>query len=98
MNGPKSKKIMKTIGNITGDFDVQIEHIVWEDWNYDDKKVSGILELEVYWHGGGTDIVIMEGTYTHDGRGKFVNSFVTIDEDTMGFSGMTLRRIGQIAG
>lgn len=46
--------------------------------------------------GGGTDIIIMEGTYVNNGRGKFVNSFVTIDEDTMGVSGITLRRIGRI--
>ena len=75
---------------------MKVEHIVWEDWNYTDKKVSGILELEVYWHGGGTDTITMEGTYTNDGRGKFINTFVTIDEDTMGVSGVSLRRIGTI--
>jgi hypothetical protein len=77
---------------------MQIEHIVWEDWNYTDKKLTGILDIEVYWHGGGTDTVIMQGTYTHDGRGKFANSFVTISEDTMGVSGVSLRRIGTIVG
>lgn len=75
---------------------MNVEHIIWEDWNWTDKNVTGILELEVYWHGGGTDIIIMEGTYVNNDRGKFVNSFVTIDEDTEGVSGITLRRIGQI--
>ena len=76
---------------------MNVEHIIWEDWNWTDKNVTGILELEVYWHGGGTDIIIMEGTYVNNGRGKFVNTFVTIDEDTTGVSGITLRRIGKIA-
>lgn len=76
---------------------MKIEHIVWEDWNYTDKKVHGILEIEVYWHGGGTDIVIMEGTFISDGRGSFTNQFVSINEDTMGVSGISLRRIGTIA-
>lgn len=77
---------------------MEIEHIVWEDWNYTDKNLTGILELEIYWHGGGTDITIMQGTYTHNGRGKFTNSFVTIDGDTMGVSGVSLRRVGTIVG
>jgi hypothetical protein len=77
---------------------MEIEHIVWEDWNYTDKNIHGILELEIYWHGGGTDIIIMQGTYTHNGRGKFANSFVTIDGDTMGVSGVSLRRVGTIVG
>jgi hypothetical protein len=75
---------------------MKVEHIIWEDWNWTDKNVYGILELEVYWHGGGSSIIIMEGTYVNNGRGKFVNSFVAIDEDTEGVSGITLRRIGRI--
>lgn len=76
---------------------MKVEHIVWEDWNYTDKNVYGILELDVHWHGGGTDTIIMQGTYVNrGGRGMFANSFMAIDEDTMGVSGITLRRIGQI--
>lgn len=75
---------------------MKIEHIVWENCNWTDKKVSGILEIEVYWHGGGTDTVIMEGTYINNGRGSFTNHFVSIDENTTGLSGISLRRIGTI--
>lgn len=76
---------------------MEVEHIVWQDWNYTDKKVVGILELQIYHHGeSDSDIVIMEGTFIAEGRGKFVNSYVTIDENTMGISGVSLRRVGEI--
>ena len=78
---------------------MKVEHIVWEDWNYTDKHVYGILEIEIYWHGGGTDTLVMQGTYTNrGGRGMFANSFIAIDEDTEGVSGVSLRRIGTIVG
>ena len=68
---------------------MKVEHIVWEDRNWTDKNIHGILELDIHWHGG--------GTYMHNGRGKFVNSFVAIDGDTnVGVSGVSLRRIGTI--
>jgi hypothetical protein len=76
---------------------MKIEHIIWEEWNYTDKKVFGILELDIHYHGGGTDRVIMQGTYINMGRGMFANQFVTIDEDTMGVSNVSLLRIGTIA-
>lgn len=75
---------------------MKVEHIIWEDYSHD-PKVSGILELEIYWHGGGTDIFIMQGTYTSLGRGCFKNTFVTIDESVMGVSGISLRRVGHLA-
>lgn len=75
---------------------MKVEHIIWEDYSYD-PSVSGILELEIYWHGGGTDLIIMQGTYTSLGRGSFKNTFVTIDENTMGVSGISLRRVGHLA-
>lgn len=76
---------------------MKVEHIVWEEWNYTDKNVYGILEIDVHWHGGGTDTLIMQGTYTNrGGRGVFANSFMSIDENTMGVSGISLRRVGTI--
>lgn len=75
---------------------MKVEHIIWEDYSYE-PKVSGILELEIYWHGGGTDIFIMQGTYYSLGLGSFKNTFVTIDENTMGVSGISLRRVGYLA-
>jgi len=75
---------------------MEVQHIVWQDWNCEDRKVVGILELEIFHHGSDSDIVIMEGTFIADGHGKFMNSYVTIDENTIGISGVSLRRIGQI--
>lgn len=75
---------------------MKVEHIIWEDYSYED-KVSGILELEIYWHGGGTNLIIMQGTYTSLGRGCFKNTFVTIDENTISVSGVSLRRVGHLA-
>lgn len=77
---------------------MKVEHIVWEDWNRSDKHVYGILEIDIHWHGGGTDTLIMQGSYVNNGRGKFVNSFMAIDENTEGVSGVSLRRIGTIVG
>jgi hypothetical protein len=77
---------------------MKIEHIVWEDWNYTDKKVFGILEIEVHWHGGGTDKFIMEGTYSNKDRGLFTNRIMgTLSSDTEGVSNVSLLRIGTIA-
>ena len=74
---------------------MKIEHIVWEDSCHDDVS-KGILEIEVYWHGGGTTVILMQGTYVNNGRGSFSNEFVTIDYNTMGVSGVGLRRVGKI--
>ena len=76
---------------------MKVEHIVWEDWNWIDQAAAGILELKIYWHGGGADTVVMEGTYNNNGRGSFTNQFVTIDENTQGVSGISLCRVGTIA-
>lgn len=77
---------------------MKIEHIVWEDsYDYTADKVSGLLEIEVIWHGGGTDRIIAEGTFFTKGRGQFKNGVLgTVDEDTMGVSGVHLRRVGTI--
>lgn len=77
---------------------MKIEHIVWEDsYDYTADKVSGLLEIEVYWHGGGTDRIIAEGVFFTKGRGKFQHPVLgKIDEDTQGVSGVSLRRVGTI--
>ena len=76
---------------------MKVEHIIWEDYSYE-PNVSGILEIEVYWHGGGTTVIIMQGTYVTKGRGSFSNEFVTIDDlHTMGASGVGLRRVGRLS-
>ncbi len=79
---------------------MKIEHIIWKDFNYylSDKTVSGLLEIEVVWHGGGSDTFVAEGIYTDTGRGEFVNRLigVCINEETMGVSGVHCLRVGEI--
>ncbi len=78
---------------------MKIEHIIWEDYDWDE-TVSGILEIEIIWHGGGSDKLIAQGTYTSKGRGEFINNLVGIkvNEDTMGVAGVNCLRIGEIVG
>ena len=75
---------------------MKIEHIVWEDsYDYTAERICGLLEIEVYWHGGGSDCIIAEGTFYTKGRGRFENRILgTVSEDTMGVSGVSLRRVG----
>ena len=75
---------------------MKVEHIVWEDsYDYTADRIYGLLEIEVYWHGGGSDCVIAEGTFYTKGRGRFENRILgTVSEDTMGVSGVSLRRVG----
>lgn len=77
---------------------MKVEHIIWEDYSgYD--TVSGILDICVYWHGGGSDNLIMEGTFHGDAdRGACTNHLMgRFDADTMGVSGIILQRVGRIA-
>jgi hypothetical protein len=75
---------------------MKIELIVWEDsYDYTAERIYGLLEIEVYWHGGGSDCIIAEGTFYTKGRGRFENRILgTVSEDTMGVSGVILRRVG----
>jgi hypothetical protein len=76
---------------------MKIEHIVWEDsYDYTADKIYGLLEIKIYWHGGGSDTLIAQGTYHKEGR--FENRLIRIDEDTMGVSGISLVRVGTIVG
>ena len=77
---------------------MKVEHIIWEDYHGADAVVSGLLDIEIHWHGGGTDRFIAEGTYTDKGRGIYQNYLLgQISEDTMGVSGVSLRRVGHLA-
>ncbi len=74
-----------------------VGHIIWEDYRGAEPVVSGLLDIEIHWHGGATDRFIAEGTYTDKGRGVYQNYLLgQINEDTMGVSGVSLRRVGTI--
>lgn len=81
---------------------MKIEHIIWKDYYGSESVVEGLLEIEVYWHGGGKDTFIAEGTYNSgvDDRtfkSRFKNSILgEVSEDTMGVSGIMLLRVGRI--
>jgi hypothetical protein len=74
----------------------EIEHIVWEtSYDYTAEVIRGLLEIRVYWHGGGTDTFIAEGSFYKEG--KFAHRVLgTIDEATPGVSGVALIRVGNI--
>lgn len=78
---------------------MKIEHIVWED-SYDytaDNRIYGLLEIKIYYHDGGSNTLIMQGSYHKEGR--FENRLVgRIDEDAMGVSSISLIRVGTIVG
>lgn len=48
-----------------------VEHIVWNDKVYGDigEKIYGICELEIFYHGGGSEKIICEGVYIFEGLG-----------------------------
>lgn len=72
---------------------MQVQHIVWEDYN--GGEVKGILDIEVIWHGGGRDKIIIQGTY--DGHNDITNAvFGLMDFGNMvGVAGISVIRVGQ---
>lgn len=76
-----------------------VQHIVWNDKVYGDigEKISGICELEIFYHGGGSETIICQGVYIFEGLGKFVNRVlgIEISRETLGVSGISLKRVGE---
>lgn len=76
-----------------------IDHILWQNAPHEG-DVHGILELTVFYHGGGREHIIIEGTYVFQKYplsdyvdtifGKF-----TVD-NMIGVSGFNLNRVGEI--
>lgn len=77
-----------------------VEHIVWEDRIYKDvgEKVYGLCEIELIWHGSGSDHHIVQGTYEFTANGRFTNHAlgIKLDENTVGLAGVNLIRVGTI--
>lgn len=78
----------------------QVEHIVWEThWDSSD-ILYGICEIQVCWHGGDSDVIVLQGSY-YASINQFKNDFMALNQDTMdamGISGISLKRIGRIIG
>lgn len=76
-----------------------IEHILWDDTIHED-KLHGILDLTIYYHGGGHEHIIVEGTYVYQRyplRNYVDTKFGKFNEDDMcGVSGIHLNRVGEI--
>lgn len=76
-----------------------VDHIIWEIAPYDG-RVSGLLEITVYWHGGGHDHMIIQGTYEYGSypvRDSITTPFGKITpDDIIGASGFSLHRVGEI--
>lgn len=78
---------------------MKIQHIIWDDSVKFDPKVTGICEIEIYYHGGGSNTILVEGTYEIiNGKGKFTNRDlgISVGEDTTGVSDVFLVRVGNI--
>lgn len=77
---------------------MKVQHIVWEE--HDDRScVFGLCEIEIFYHGGGSDTFICEGRYDDEhGKRIFTSKFGShrISEDTEGVSGIRLIRKGTI--
>lgn len=75
---------------------MEINHIIWRDINWSDQKVQGLLELDLIYHGGGKDRILIEGTFdlTTDKLIPAGSCFFKID--TTGVAGIHLQRVGEI--
>jgi hypothetical protein len=75
----------------------KVQHIVWESAPHDG-SVTGLLKVRVFYHGGGSDVVISDGTFTHGDH--YVNTFKTItgeiSDHTSGVSGISVEAVGYI--
>ncbi len=71
---------------------MEVEHIVWDRAPHEG-RISGILELEVFWHGGGEDVVVIQGTFDIEkGTLRVLHQEITFP----GSSGILVKRVGRI--
>jgi hypothetical protein len=79
----------------------EIEHIIWREPPHDLKYFEGLFEVEIYYHGDdGTTVAIVTGTYYDrdfqpDMYRTIRTEFGTITSNSLGISGIQLRRIGE---
>jgi len=75
-----------------------IDHILWTPPPHEG-TVYGILDVSIYYHGGDVHRVIFEGKYVFQKypQSDYVESiFGKLDSETLGISGVSLNRIGEI--
>lgn len=77
----------------------EINHIIWNEVPYSG-SISGLLDITVYYHGGGDERIIIDGTYVYETYPKsdYVRTlFGNFSKETlMGVSGIILERVGEI--
>ncbi len=71
---------------------MEVEHIVWERAP-NSGQISGILEVKVYWHGGGKDILVIQGTFDVETETLRV---LRQEMTFAGASGIFVERVGRI--
>lgn len=81
---------------------MRIEHIIWEGAGHAGKE-TGILEIEVFYHGGGEQRLIVSGTFDHDKANTGTpNEAVTTPAAKLDFgagvAGVHLLRVGTLVG
>ena len=72
-----------------------VQHVLWEDAPHDD-VVRGLLKIEIYFHGGGTNRLIIEGSHNEKTGETFLSGFYTPLDFGPGVSGVSVRAVGRI--
>lgn len=76
-----------------------VEHIIWETSPYRG-EIHGILQLTLFYHGGGHEHMIVEGTYVYQSypESDYVDTkFGRFSKDTVeGVSGISIHKVGEI--
>lgn len=75
-----------------------IAHILWNPAPHSG-RVYGILDFSIFYHGGGEDHHIVQGTYVFQDypNSDYIETvFGKISSDTIGVSGISLNRVGEI--
>lgn len=73
---------------------MKVDHIIWQQPSFSG-KVTGLLDIEVSYHGGGSVNFLVTGTYDCDARTLKINKPLVFDD--MGISGISLKRFGVLA-
>lgn len=82
---------------------MKVEHVIWEVPE-SDASGFGLLEVDIHYHGGGMDRVLLEGSFKSVQDGMLTRTVVTVrvlntvlDENEMaGVSAIYINRVGTI--
>jgi hypothetical protein len=73
----------------------RVEHIIWSEPAYTG-KVKGILKIEVIYHGGGSDEMIVTGAYDNNTQNVTLPTGHVLN-DGPGIAGIVLHEVATLA-